>query len=209
VAADVFTIGYSGRSFAEFLGLLRENAIAVIADVRSQPFSKFNADFNQDALKRDLTRARIHYVFLGAELGARTSDESCYVEGKVQYDRLAATAPFQAGLDRVSKGRATHRLALMCAESDPLMCHRCILVSRHLRARGVPVRHILENGLVEEHEATMRRLMQRLRISEMYPSWTGEQMLALAYETQGSQIAYRKESDDALQFELWGQSSAG
>lgn len=208
MAADVFTIGYSGRSFAEVLGLLRENTITAIADVRSQPFSKFHVEFNQDALKRELAAAGIAYVFLGVELGARTSDESCYVEGKVQYERLAMTAPFRAGLERVEKGRATHRIALLCAESDPLMCHRSILVSRHLTARGVSVRHILETGLVEEHEATMRRLMQALRIAEIYPSWTEDERIALAYQTRGEQIAYARESDDGLQFDLWGQASA-
>lgn len=206
---DVFTIGYSGRSFAEFLGLLRENAITAIADVRSQPFSKFNVEFNQDALKRELAQAGIAYVFLGAELGARTPDESCYVEGKVQYDRLATTVPFRSGLDRVENGRTNHRIALICAESDPLMCHRCILVSRHLVARGVAVRHILENGLIEEHEATMHRLIQFLRIPEIYPSWSEEEMAALAYRTRSDQIAYQKDSEDTVQFELWGQASAG
>src|SRR5690348_7267665 len=143
--ADVFTIGYSGRSFAEFLALLNANGITAIADVRSQPFSKFNVEFNQDTLKTELAKSGIAYVFLGVELGARSSDKACYVEGKVQYDRLATTEPFRIGLDRVERGRKGHRIALMCAEADPLMCHRCILVSRHLAARRLPILHILEN----------------------------------------------------------------
>lgn len=207
--ADVFTIGYSGRNLAEFLGLLSTNGITAVGDVRSQPFSKFSPDFNEDALKRELHKAGIAYVFLGSELGARTSDESCYVDGKVQYDRLATTEPFRTGLDRVERGRAGHRIALMCAESDPLMCHRCVLVSRHLAARRIPVLHILENGLVEEHEATLRRLVHLLRIPEIYPSWTEEEMFGFAYRTRGDQIAWQKDAEDGLQFELWGQPSAG
>ena len=206
--ADVFTIGYSGHSFAEFLALLNANGITAIADVRSRPFSKFNVEFNQDTLKNELAKSGIAYVFLGAELGARSSDKACYVEGKVQYDRLATTEPFRIGLDRVERGRKGHRIALMCAEADPLMCHRCILVSRHLAARRLPILHILENGLVEEHEATMRRLVQQLRIQEIYPSWTEEQRIVLAYQTRGDQIAWQKDSEDVLQFDLWGQASA-
>lgn len=203
----VYTIGYSGRSLAESLSLLREHAITAVADVRSQPHSKFNPDFNQDSLRRALTAAGISYVFLGAELGARTPDESCYVEGKVQYEMLAKTTAFRAGLDRLETGRAAHTIALLCAESDPLICHRCVLVSRHLAARSIPVRHILDTGLTEEHESTIRRLILNLRIPELYPSWSDDEMRDLAYRVRGDQIAYKKGAPD-LQYPLWGEESA-
>lgn len=207
MAAAVYTIGYSGRSLAELLGLLGEHAITAVADVRSQPYSKFSVEFNQDPLRRALADAGISYVFLGAELGARTSDEGCYVEGKVQYDRLARTAPFCAGLDRVDKGRSNHTITMLCAESDPLMCHRCILVSRHLAGRGISVRHILENGLPEEHEATIGRLVLTLRIPEIYPSWSETEMRSLAYRIRGDQIPYERNAADP-QYQLWGGDPA-
>ena len=207
MAETVYTIGYSGRTLAELICLLREHAITAVADVRSQPRSKFNVDFNQDALRKALAAGGISYVFLGAELGARTPDEDCYVDGKVQYEMLAKTSAFRAGLDRLEIGRNNHTIALLCAEANPLICHRCILVSRQLTARGVPVRHILENGVAEEHAPTMRRLIQNLRIPELYPSWSEDQMRDLAYRIRGEQIAYAKDAPD-LQFQLWGEEPA-
>lgn len=198
----VYTIGYSGRSIDQFISLLRENSVSVVADVRSSPRSH-SPDFNQDSLQTSLRGAGIIYVFLGEELGARTPDQSCYVGGKVKYDLLAATRPFQSGLDRIEKGRLEHRIALMCAEKDPLECHRCILVGRHLSARGIPVRHIIDSGLVEGQEFAMRRLIETLRISEACPSREQEDYILLAYEIQGQRIAFQNFAPTPKQFELW------
>src|ERR1700683_1304442 len=205
--APVYSIGYSNRSIEQFLALLRENSVTAIADVRSQPFSRSNPAFRQDLLRDVLRSAGISYAFLGKELGARAPDEGCYVAGKVQYDLLAATSAFQAGLDRIQSGRNLHRIALMCAESDPLTCHRCILVARHLSARGVVVRHILEHGSVEDHESTARRLVQILRVPEVCSSGREEDLLGMAYQIQGERIAWRKDLDESVQYELWGQES--
>jgi uncharacterized protein (DUF488 family) len=97
----------------------------------------------------------IRYAFLGRELGARTEDRSCYVGGKVQYDLLARTPLFQSGLDRIAHGRGKYRIALLCAERDPLTCHRAILVSRHLAARGIPIWHISDSGKLESHDDSL------------------------------------------------------
>jgi len=206
--AAVYSVGYSNRGMEEFLALLRESSVTAIADVRSQSHSKSRPEYGRDLLRSTLRSAGIGYVFLGRELGARTLDEACYVGGKVQYDLLAATRGFQEGLDRVEKGRNDHRIALMCAEGDPLTCHRCILVGRHLRARGVPVRHILENGLVEDQDATVQRLVQALRIRDVCTSSRDEDLLAMAYKIQGERIAFRKDADEGGQYELWGREAS-
>lgn len=206
--AAVYSVGYSNRTIEEFLALLRENSVTAIADVRSEPYSKSRPEYGQDLLREGLRPAGISYAFLGRELGARTLDEGCYVGGRVQYDLLAITRTFQEGLDRVEKGRSDHRIALMCAEGDPLTCHRCILVGRHLRARGIPVRHILENGLVEEHDLTAQRLVQLLRIPDLCTSRRGEDYLAMAYKIQGERIAFRKAVDECEQYELWGREAS-
>jgi hypothetical protein len=63
---------------------------------------------------------------------ARSNDLSCYVSGKVQSDRLAKTSLSASGLERVRDSMKTLKVALMCAEKDPLACHRTILVTRRL-----------------------------------------------------------------------------
>lgn len=198
----VYTIGYAGRSIDQFLSLLQENSITAIADVRSSPRSHALA-FNQETLKSSLRQAGIFYVFLGRELGARSPDKNCYVNGKVQYDLLAATDSFQSGLERVERGRYTHQIALMCAEKDPIECHRCILVGRHLSSRGVPVRHIVETGRVEDHDFTMHRLVDVLRLAATCPSEPEQERLVMAYQIQGNRIAYQNGNRPSHQYGLW------
>ena len=50
-------------------------------------------------------------------------------------------------------------LALMCAEKEPLDCHRALLIARALDGKGVRVAHILADGSEEAHTRTMERSM--------------------------------------------------
>src|SRR5438045_3994582 len=139
----IYTVGHSTRSIDEFVGLLKGAGIAAIADVRSTPYSRRNPQFNQVTLRRCLHSHHIAYVFLGAELGGRGSPGSEYNEyGRIRYRSIAESALFDEGLRRVQSGSMRMPLALMCAESDPLDCHRGILISRVLTARGTQVTHI-------------------------------------------------------------------
>jgi uncharacterized protein (DUF488 family) len=125
----LYTIGHSTHSLEKFIALLKQQGITALCDVRSKPYSCMNPQFNRENLKRSLRENGIAYIFLGKELGARSEDPSYYVCGKVQYDRLARSALFQKGIIRVRSGMRDFRLALMCAEKDPLECHRTILES--------------------------------------------------------------------------------
>lgn len=186
----VYTVGHSNHSEQVFVQLLQDNGITAIADVRSSPYSRFNPQFNREALISTLRAVGIAYVFLGAELGARSEDGACYEHGKVQYDRLAKTDLFKRGLDRVVEGSRSYRVALMCAEKDPLDCHRTILVARHLVDRGVQVQHILAGGAVETHDDAMRRLLQVLSLPEQDMFRSREDIIADAYSMRGQAIAY-------------------
>jgi len=157
----VWTVGHSNHPIGHFLELLAGAGITAVADVRSQPWSRRHPQFARGPLARSLAGAGIAYVFLGSELGARTSDRAAWHDGRVDYERLATMAGFKAGLDRVVTGAASHRIALMCAEREPLDCHRTILVSRRLVAHGVDVTRPLADGTQETHEQTERRLLTR------------------------------------------------
>lgn len=187
----IFTVGHSTHSADKFRELLLRNSIDAVADVRSMPFSRLNPQFNRETLQSNLKRSGIAYVFLGRELGARTEDRSCYREGKVQYDLLARTALFQEGLDRVCRGAQDRRIALLCAEKDPLTCHRCILVARYLIDRGLDVQHILGDGRLESHSAALKRLVTELQLAqdELFQRRSGD-LVAQAYRLRGDRIAY-------------------
>lgn len=188
----LYTIGHSTHPLSHFLDLLIKHSISAICDVRSNPYSRLYPQFNRESLQKELAHHSIAYVFLGEELGARSSDSSCYEEGKVQYNRLAATDAFRRGIDRVKKGIQRYQIALMCAEKDPLACHRTILVCRYLKAPDVSIRHILGNGYIEPHEASEQRLIKLVGADQgdLFQDFRG--LLERAYDLQGQCIAYTK-----------------
>jgi len=156
----LFTIGHSNHSIDVFLELLQKHQITALADVRSHPYSRYSPHFNQDNLNKYLKNINIAYVFLGKELGARTTDSSCYVNGKALYELIANTEEFKKGLERIYQGLEKYNIALMCSEQDPITCHRAILISRHLKNKGLNIYHILKNGELEEHSQLEERLLK-------------------------------------------------
>lgn len=193
----IFTIGHSNHPIDRFIDLLKQHSVRVLCDVRSSPYSRFNPQFNYDRLKTELPRHDISYVFLGRELGARTNDPSCYADGRVDYDKLAETPPFRKGIERVEKEAELSTVALMCAEKDPIACHRTILVAPRLIEHGLRVRHILEDGRIEEHDEAMRRLRHELDIADDDLFLSEAELTEQACRLQGERIAFRPlEADD-------------
>lgn len=190
---SVLTIGHSAHTIETFVGLLRKHGVTALVDVRSVPFSRFNPQFNKDALERDLKAQGIKYVFLGRELGARSDDPACYENGRVQYACLAKTAVFQSGLGRVMDGATKYRLALMCAEKEPLECHRTLLVARALVERGVAVEHILADGSVESHDGALTRLLELVGLPEQDLFRGRQQLIDEGMARQEERIAFVNE----------------
>lgn len=190
----VLTIGHSTHSFDELLNLLRQHGVTALADVRSTPFSRFNPQFNKETLAQSLKAHGIKYVFLGRELGARSDDRSCYENGRVQYARLAHTELFRRGIDRVMRGSHNHRIALMCAEKEPLECHRTLLVARALVENGIAVHHILADGRLETHGDAMLRLLSILGFPREDLFRSRQELLAQALALQEERIAYVDET---------------
>lgn len=202
----VFTIGHSNHSPDGFMDLLTLHGVEEIADVRSSPYSRYTAHFNREFLIEALERAGKSYVFLGAELGGRPADRSCYgADGRVLYDLLAETDLFDDGIRRLIRGADDRRIALMCSEKEPLDCHRTILIARTLVERGVDVQHILADGRLESHEATMDRLMDVYRLphygdlfrsrSEVISDAVGRQARKMAYVAE-QPAAYASDVED-------------
>jgi len=169
----IYTIGHSSREWPEFLELLRDYGITAVCDVRSHPYSRFVPRFDRETVRDSLKAEGIAYIYLGKELGGRPED------GEVRYERVIRSDNFRRGIGRLLKGRETHRLALMCAEKDPLgdenkpleVCHRMRLISRQLNERGIEVRHILGKSRCETEEQTLERWCEKLDMSpDLIPS---------------------------------------
>jgi uncharacterized protein (DUF488 family) len=187
----IFTIGHSTHPQEYFIGLLSQHGITALCDVRSKPYSRINPQFNREVLEQALAAHGIAYRFLGKELGARSDDPTCYEAGKVQYTRLAEGDLFKQGIKRVIRGlKENFRIALMCAEKEPLECHRTILVARHLAALGLNVEHILADGRLESHAAALSRLARMHNLPEEDMFRSREDLLAEAYSRQEERIAY-------------------
>ena len=200
----LFTIGYSGRSLDEFIALLEQYKITALCDVRSMPYSRRNPQFNRESLQQDLKSRNIDYVFLGEELGARSKDPSSYVDGKAIYGKIAELPLFKQGLERIKLGmEKDYILALMCAEKDPLSCHRSILICRNLRDANIDIRHIIDNKSIETQYDLEQRLVKLLKIyPDLFTDTEPSALVERAYEIQGDRIAYvekdGKEKDEKL-----------
>ena len=188
----IFTIGHSDHRIERFLVLLARNRIDAVADVRSSPRSRFNPQFNRQELAATLKAAGMHYVFMGDELGARRAEPDCYVEGKARYELIARLPLFREGLTRLQDGSSRLRIALMCAEKDPVTCHRSILVCRHLRDFQLSIAHILADGHIETHDCLEQRLLKVARVKGEDLINTHHEAVEHAYDLQGDRIAYTK-----------------
>jgi uncharacterized protein (DUF488 family) len=195
----LFTIGHSNHEWLDFVRLLQASGVSAIADVRSAPVSRLPY-FSGETLAESLPDAGIEYLFLGQELGARRNEPECYVADVAVYERIAELPKFQQGLMRLIESAAQQRVCLMCAEKEPLDCHRTILIARALVHRGVTIRHILADGTLEEHAVTARRLRKLVGVERSL--FDGDRsdadLLDEAYELRGREIAYRRNEEGAL-----------
>jgi uncharacterized protein (DUF488 family) len=143
----VYTIGHSAHTFEEFATLLIRHGIDVVADTRSAPYSRFAPQFDREILERRLAESSRRYVFLGDQLGGRPKSPAYYdSEGHVVYGRMKADPAFTAGIERLERGIANFKVALLCGEEDPAHCHRRLLVGRVLAERGHELLHIRGDG---------------------------------------------------------------
>ncbi len=195
-ANRIWTVGHSTHTLERFLALLKAHAINAVADVRSAPYSQRNPQFDRETLAQALAASGIQYIFLGAELGARSDDPSCFENNRVRYDRLAKKPAFLSGLERIREASGKYRLALLCAEKEPLNCHRTILVSRHLAALGVAVEHILANGEGETHDQAIDRLRCQLNLPSHDLFRSHQEVVEDAYRLQERRIAYLRNDSD-------------
>ncbi|MBF0162541.1 MAG: DUF488 domain-containing protein [Magnetococcales bacterium] len=190
MSAPLLTIGHSTQPLETFIQRLQQHGVTALVDVRSHPYSRHAPHFSMDALRPVLRPLGIAYLFLGRELGARSDNRACYKQGKVQYEQLAREPLFADGLQRLRRGMQEYVIALMCAEKEPLECHRAILVTRHLHDSGVPVAHILADGELLTQTALEKQLLERHKLAEPSLFESPAERLQRAYSLQEERIAY-------------------
>lgn len=173
--ATIWTIGHSNRDCGEFLDLLREQGIELLADVRRFPASRRFPHFNRENLERSLEEVGIAYRHFG-ELGGRRGERAknspntaWRVEAFNTYADHMDTPEFQQALDELTALAEEQRAAIMCAEAVPWRCHRR-LIADALIVRGWTVEDILGRGQVRPHALTGFARVEEGRIT--YPGGT-------------------------------------
>lgn len=188
----LYSIGHSTLPIDDFIALLRRHEIQAIGDVRSAPYSRFNPQYSKDALEGVLRFNGIAYVFLGKELGGRRVFASEFGDRKVDYDRVAKTDSFRSGLRRLRVGASKMKVAMLCAEKDPLTCHRTILIARYLKEMVPDILHIHHDGSIETQEEVEERLLAESNLKNTELFRTREQLIHEAYHKRELAIAYEE-----------------
>ena len=153
----IYSIGHSNVPASKIIELLRKFKIQVLVDVRSSPYSKYCLQFNRDILEMTLHREKFEYVYAGKHLGGRPKDPTCYKDGQlpeenadylhlVDYPVVMTKDFFQKGIERLMAIAQGKRVAVMCSEEDPAICHRHHLIGKYLVQEGVNVLHIRGDG---------------------------------------------------------------
>jgi len=158
MSSSIFTVGHSTREIGELAGLLQENGVRALADVRRYPASRRHPQFNRGTIASSLRAAGIEYVWLPELGGRRTPDKdsrntawrSSGFRGYADYMR---TEPFELAITRLAEIARDQPTVLLCAEQAWQRCHRG-LIADYLKSRGWEVRHILAPGSTEPHPWT-------------------------------------------------------
>ncbi len=202
----LLSVGHSNHSLAEFLVLLRGAGVTALADVRTQPASRYAPHTNAGPLATALRDIGITYVFLGDALGGRPSHHDVYdEEGRVDYERVRQTDWFVEGLDRLVKGTERYVVAMMCGEEDPLDCHRGLMITPSLTERGIHPGHLRRDGRIETTPEMEQRLLAITGVGDglldgLFADQLDEQdrkdLLVTAYRKRSKRVAYRLDQQE-------------
>ena len=177
------TIGHSNHPIERFVGLLKAGGVALLVDVRSMPYSRRFPQFGRKRLSTTLQAASIDYLWEGEALGGMPGQGG-------GYNAAAARPAFGMALERlIGRARGT-TLCLMCAEKEPLDCHRTVLVSRRLTEHGVAVEHLLADGGVRPHGDVEETLLAKQQGGDLFEDRA--QQLARAYDQREQAMKRRR-----------------
>lgn len=183
----LYTIGHGNRKQEELLALLKRYNIKYLLDVRTSPYSKFNPQYNKNDISNFLQKNDVTYVFMGDTLGGKPDDNSCYTNGKVDYEKIKTKEFFKNGIVRLKTAYEKDiPVVIMCSESKPHECHRSKLIGEYLSDEKIRIVHIDENGKEKSQNEVMLILTKGKNTIDLF----GEK------ENFTSRKAYKKDEDE-------------
>lgn len=196
----IYTIGYSGfPEIQDFIRRLKDAGIKLLIDVRSSPFSSYYQQYDKPVLSEALKAAGIQYRNFAREFGARQEDKCFYRNGRLDFEIFTQSQQFAEGVEKV-KWALNHGYSpvLMCAEKEPSTCHRTIMVARRLHEAGLPVCHLMPEGITKtqpniEAELLDTYFKNRNQLSLFEEFKPDEVLIPEAYIKRNDEIGYREE----------------
>ncbi len=198
----IYTIGYTAFNIIDFVKVLKKYDIKCLIDVRSTPKSNYYKDFDDTNIKNTLSTNNIIYRNYKKEFGARQDDMNFYCNGYLDFEKFSKSQQFNEGIEKIKKAQEMgYGVCLMCAEKDPINCHRTVLIGRNLDKKGFKVEHIL----ADETTCTQKNIDNRL-LNKYFPNrnqlsifgsdnLSDEENLEIAYKMKNKEIGFRLEEE--------------
>ena len=159
IAFDVYTLGFSNRTWEQTREIFAAFNIQRLVDIRTLPGSKHTPQFNLEQLKVALPRDGIEYIHMKSLGGLRKPVKDSTVNAAWQnsgfrgYADYMQTPEFQTALAELIRLLEQKTTVYCCTEAVFWRCHRQ-LVSDALLLRGYRIGHIFTSSKVEEHKLT-------------------------------------------------------
>lgn len=191
-AHTLYTVGYAAFFRpADLVACLRQYAAGAVVDVRAFPEMTSITQYRGANLAKNLREAGIHYLSFAREFGVRPQESVFYTDDAVDFGKIAASEIFKKGCDRLEHGLQQFNVCLLCAEKDPSVCHRAVLITHAFRKihPGIAIRHITPDGLRTEADIEAE-ICKRFALFADSPED--------CYAMQARQIAWRRDNGKPL-----------
>ena len=201
---EIYTIGHSNYTMERLIDMLEYYNINCVVDIRGTPYSKYNIQFDKEAIRYTLTNAGFVYIYMGKELAAKRIRKNSYNnEGYSNFEEVIKEEEFKRGVERLKNGcEKGYKIILLGAMQDPIRCHRSILVGRELVKNDFDVKHILDDYSIVTQDDIEEMLLNKyfsnrnqITIEDLtVNSLNNEEMINEGYKLANREIGYRIEN---------------
>lgn len=201
---EIYTIGHSNYTMERLIDMLEYYNINCVVDIRGTPYSKYNIQFDKEAIRYTLTNAGFVYIYMGKELAAKRIRKNSYNnEGYSNFEEVIKEEEFKRGVERLKNGcEKGYKIILLGAMQDPIRCHRSILVGRELVKNDFDVKHILDDYSIVTQDDIEEMLLNKyfsnrnqITIEDLTEnSLNNEEMINEGYKLANREIGYRIEN---------------
>jgi len=194
----IYTIGYSAFKIEKFIAILKQLKVTCVVDVRSIPYSQYFKTYDKEMLSKILSNKRIFYKSFSDEFGAKQTDRRYFAsEGYLDFSKYVKSIKFETGYQHIiTEINSGQSFCLMCAEADPIDCHRSIMIGRRFYSRGFEVIHVMNAGEIQTQQELEERLLDkyfkcRNQLSLFEDNYDKNKLIEESYELKNKEIGYR------------------